>query len=67
MKINKMFFWVAGIPVLLILLIVIIARFEPEGSHIARASAYKAAALALADRETIEKSLEGSAKTIPED
>ena len=41
MKINKMFFWVAGIPVLLILLIVIIARFEPEGSHIARASAYK--------------------------
>ena len=31
MKINKMFFWVAGIPVLLILLIVIIARFEPEG------------------------------------
>lgn len=67
MKINKMFFWVAGIPVLLILLIVIIARFEPEGSHIARASAYKAAALALADRETIEESLEGSAWSIPED
>ena len=66
MKINKMFFWVAGIPVLLILLIVIIARFEPEGSHIARASAYKAAALALADRETIEESLEGSAWSIPE-
>ena len=51
---NKMIAWIAGIIGVIIPLIVVIVRIEPEKEGITRAEVSKALALALADRKECE-------------
>lgn len=58
---KKLIGWMIGIPVFVILLIVFIVWHEPEKDGIARADAFKAAALAFTTRddcESLQKKLE---------
>lgn len=50
-KSKRMVYWAAVIPVLLVLLIIVIVRYDSANHYISRASASKAMALALTDRE----------------
>ena len=67
MKRDKMMFWAAGIPVMVILLIVLIVRFEPESGGVPKDQAFKAMALALADRDEIERQTAAGQWTVPEE
>lgn len=48
---NKLILWMTGVLVLVVALMILIVRLEPEGEGIPRAQAFKAAALLTASRQ----------------
>lgn len=63
---KAMLGWFLGVPALVLILVLIILFSEPEKDGIPKALAYKAAALAMTDVDTLKKEEETKASYFPE-